>query len=79
VATPAERARYGAELLQSRALFVIKEAAFKALYPQNRRFLEFHDIEIALETASARCRFGGRCAFAVARGAKICALAVQED
>lgn len=86
IATPAERARYGEDLLRRPALFVIKEAVFKALFPADRRFLEFHDIEVDLEAGSARARFGGRCAFAWESsanawesGAKICALAARDD
>ncbi len=79
VATPAERARYDDALLRRPILFVIKEAVFKALFPADRRFLDFHDIEVDLETGRARTRFGGRCSFAWESGAKIVALAARED
>jgi 4'-phosphopantetheinyl transferase EntD len=78
VATPAERARYDDVLLRRPILFVIKEAVFKALFPADRRFLDFHDIEVDLETGRARTRLGGRCSFAWQSGAKIVALAARE-
>lgn len=79
VATPAERARYDEALLRRPVLFVVKESVFKALFPADRRFLDFHDIEIDLESGRARTRFGGCCCFAWESGAKICALAARED
>ncbi|MGO8740223.1 4'-phosphopantetheinyl transferase family protein [Rhodoblastus sp.] len=78
VATPAERARYDEALLRRPILFVVKEAVFKALFPADRRFLDFHDIEADLETGSACAKFGGRCAFAWESGAKIIALAARD-
>lgn len=79
VATPSERARYDEALLRRPILFAVKEAVFKALFPADRRFLDFHDIEIDLESGCARTKFGGRCRFAWEDGAKIVALAARED
>ncbi len=79
VATPAERARYDEALLRRPVLFVVKEAVFKALFPVDRRFLDFHDIEIDLDCGRARTKFGGRCLFAWEGGAKIAALAARQD
>jgi 4'-phosphopantetheinyl transferase EntD len=79
VATPAERARYDQVLLRRPILFVIKEAVFKALFPDDRRFLDFQDIDIDLASGGARTKFGGRCHFAWEGGLKICALAARED
>jgi 4'-phosphopantetheinyl transferase EntD len=78
VATPIERSRYDEALLRRPILFVIKEAVFKALFPADRRFLDFHDIEIDLESGRAHTKFGGRCLFAWEGGAKIVALAARE-
>ena len=78
VATPAERARYDQALLRRPVLFVAKEAAFKALFPADRRFLDFHDIEIDLGSGRARTKFGGRCLLAWEGGARIVALAARE-
>ncbi len=79
VATPAERARYDDELLGGVTLFVIKEAVFKALFPADRRFLEFRDVEVDLEAGIARARYGARCAFFWESGVKIYALATRES
>jgi 4'-phosphopantetheinyl transferase EntD len=78
VATPAERARYDEALLRRPVLFVVKEAVFKALFPADRRFLDFHDIEIDLDAGRARTKFGGRCLFAWEGGVKIAALAARQ-
>jgi hypothetical protein len=53
VATATERARYPQSVIESRVLFSIKEAAFKASYPFLGRFLDFHDIEVNLEARRA--------------------------
>lgn len=83
VATPTELAAYGDALLRSHRLFVVKEACFKALFPLDRQFLEFHDIEVAfsanLATGRAQSRLGGACHFAVESGAHIFALALRES
>lgn len=50
VTTSSERQRYGAGLLTSRLFFVIKEATYKALYPVDGHFLDFHDVEIDLRS-----------------------------
>ena len=54
VTTPGERATYGNSILESRLLFCIKEAVFKASHPVSGVFLDFHHIEVSLETRSAR-------------------------
>ena len=59
VATPTERRRHAPAVLASRALFVAKEAVFKAVYPLDGVFLDFTDIEVDLmhgvaETATGR-------------------------
>ena len=56
VATPSERSRYAASLLQSRVLFVSKEAVYKATHPLDGVFLDFHDIEIDLDRQVAVVR-----------------------
>jgi 4'-phosphopantetheinyl transferase EntD len=58
VATPAERSRYGRRFLRSRALFVAKEAVFKAVHPLDGVFLDFQDIEVDVENQVARVRSG---------------------
>jgi len=58
VTTPAERARYSKSVLESRVLFCIKEAVFKASHPVSGVFLDFQDVEVSLETRSARACTG---------------------
>lgn len=76
VATPAERARYDKELLRGPALFVVKEAVFKALFPRDKRFLDYYDIEVDLDAGRARACSGAVVEFALQRGRQICAVAV---
>lgn len=76
VATPTERARLDPGFLRSRGLFVVKEACFKALFPRDRKFLEFCDIEVDLAAGRALARPGGACVFALDSGVKIMALAI---
>jgi 4'-phosphopantetheinyl transferase EntD len=56
VTTPRER--QGLDPLGGRVVFAAKEAVYKAVYPLNGRFLEFHDIEIDLAAQTARVRDG---------------------
>jgi 4'-phosphopantetheinyl transferase EntD len=58
VATPTERSRLPLGLLQSRAVFVLKEAVYKAVSPLDGVFLEFSDVELDLETGTASTRTG---------------------
>jgi 4'-phosphopantetheinyl transferase EntD len=76
VATPAERIRYAPSLLRSRALFVAKEAVFKAVHPLDGVFLDFHDIEIDLDGRVATVRGGRRVEIAIASASAIAARAL---
>jgi 4'-phosphopantetheinyl transferase EntD len=76
VATATERARYGTPVLESRLLFCAKEAVFKALYPLCGLFLDFHDIEIYLDTGSARVRDAHTVAISFTQRPRVVALAV---
>ena len=58
VATPREIRRYAPRVVESRLLFVVKEAVYKALNPLDGRFLEFHDIEVDLDALTARTVHG---------------------
>jgi 4'-phosphopantetheinyl transferase EntD len=58
VATPAERSRYDRNFLRGRALFVAKEAVFKAVHPLDGVFLDFQDIEVDVENQLAHVRSG---------------------
>jgi 4'-phosphopantetheinyl transferase EntD len=75
VATPTERARYDEDLLRSPALFVVKEAVYKAVFPLERRFLDFHEIEVDLDAGFALTRSGAVVEIALSAGRHICALA----
>lgn len=54
VSTRRERMRYTHPILESRVLFCVKEAVFKALHPILGAFLDFHDIETDLGAGLAR-------------------------
>jgi 4'-phosphopantetheinyl transferase EntD len=75
VATPGEIRRYPAELVESRTLFAIKEAVYKALHPIDGVFLDFHDIELDLDAGVAHIRHGRSVAIAFSASPRIVALA----
>lgn len=58
VATPHERQRLGDDPFRGRLLFTAKEAVYKAAYPLDRTFLEFHDVEVDLAARKAVVRNG---------------------
>jgi 4'-phosphopantetheinyl transferase EntD len=58
VATPEELLRFADEPLQARLLFAAKEAVYKACYPLDRWFLEFHDIQVDLVACKAVTKTG---------------------
>jgi 4'-phosphopantetheinyl transferase EntD len=76
VATATERARYNTAVLESRILFCVKEAVFKALYPLCGLFLDFHDIEIDLYAGSACVRDARRASISFTEAPRVVALAV---
>ena len=51
VATDAERARADPTLPFAALMFSAKEAVYKCLYPRCGQFLEFHDVELAIDPA----------------------------
>lgn len=75
VATPAERAHYDEDFLRGPSLFVVKEAVFKALFPRERRFLDYRDIEVDLDAGRARAGSAIPIDFILERGRQVCALA----
>jgi len=75
VATPTERSQYPADLLESRLLFVIKEAVYKATNPLDNLFLDFHDITVDLRINQASIRNRRRIDFTVCTAPHIVALA----
>lgn len=58
VFTPNERARLGHDPLAGTLHFAIKEAVYKAVYPLDRVFLEFHDISVGPDAGKAVTRTG---------------------
>jgi 4'-phosphopantetheinyl transferase EntD len=76
VASPAEIRRYAPAVLQSRLLFVIKEATYKALFPLDKLFLDFSDIEVDLERLQTRTTQGRTTAVTLCVAAHIAALCV---
>jgi 4'-phosphopantetheinyl transferase EntD len=58
IATPRERLAIADNRLGTKLLFTIKEAVYKAAFPLDHDFLEFHDIEVDLSGRLARTRAG---------------------
>jgi 4'-phosphopantetheinyl transferase EntD len=58
IATPRERRAVADNPLGAKLLFVIKEAVYKATYPLDHEFLDFHDIEVDLTGRRATTRAG---------------------
>jgi 4'-phosphopantetheinyl transferase EntD len=58
VITPRERGAISSDPFQARLLFVAKEAVYKAVFPQDNRFLDHHDIEIDIANRTANLRSG---------------------
>jgi 4'-phosphopantetheinyl transferase EntD len=58
VATQSERRRIEDDLVKAKLLFAVKEAVYKAVYPLDRLFLEFGDIEVDLAAGTATTRSG---------------------
>jgi 4'-phosphopantetheinyl transferase EntD len=75
VATASERRAIGGDPLAARALFVVKEAVYKAVHPLDGIFLDHHDVEVALASGTATVRGGRVVTFRHCIGARILALA----
>ena len=58
IATPGEQRAISSNLLEAKLLFAIKEAVYKAAYPLDHGFLDFHDIEVDLAGRLATTRVG---------------------
>jgi 4'-phosphopantetheinyl transferase EntD len=58
IATPSELHAIADNPLVAKILFVIKEAVYKATYPLDHEFLDFHDIEVDLANRIATTRTG---------------------
>jgi 4'-phosphopantetheinyl transferase EntD len=58
IVTPRERCEIGDNPLGAKLLFTIKEAVYKAAYPLDHEFLDFHDIEVDITGRRATTRAG---------------------
>lgn len=58
IVTPRERRAIADNPLGAKLLFAIKEAVYKAAYPLDHEFLDFHDIEVDLPGRLATTRAG---------------------
>ena len=58
-----------------RLIFAVKEAVYKAVYPLDRTFLEYHDVEVSLSEGTAAVRTGRVVPFHHCVGDHIIALA----
>jgi 4'-phosphopantetheinyl transferase EntD len=58
IAMPRERRAIADNPLGAKLLFAIKEAVYKATYPLDHEFLDFHDIEVDLAGRLATTRAG---------------------
>lgn len=79
VGTPEELCRFAGEPLGGRLLFAAKEAVYKAVYPLDRIFLEFHDIEVDLAARRAVIRTGRVLTLRTCVSSHVLALAVPHD
>jgi 4'-phosphopantetheinyl transferase EntD len=75
VASPRERSQLAEDPLRGRILFTVKEAVYKAVYPQDRIFLEFADIEIGCAARKAVIRTGRSLSFRYCSASHIVAVA----
>lgn len=75
VATPRELRVIAGDPLRGKLFFAIKEAVYKAVYPLDQVFLEFHDIEADLDGRTATTRTGRVLALRYAVSSHLVALA----
>jgi 4'-phosphopantetheinyl transferase EntD len=75
IATPAERRCYGADVIESRILFSIKEAVYKALNPLDGVFLDFQDVDVDLAARRATTRTGRTIGFVFTVTPRVVAIA----
>ena len=78
VATPQELRRLGDDPLRGKIFFAAKEAVYKAVYPLDRIFLEFHDIEVDLAARRAVTRTGRILALRTCVSSHVLALALPQ-
>ena len=65
--------------IDGRILFCAKEAIYKAVYPVDRRFLEFREVCVDLESGVATTCYGRRASFSVHLDHRVVVLAEIDD
>jgi 4'-phosphopantetheinyl transferase EntD len=75
VGQPDEWAGFSNFALCDKALFSIKEAVFKAVYPRDEIFLDFHDVSVAFAPRTATISYGGTVHWRILSSPRILAIA----
>jgi 4'-phosphopantetheinyl transferase EntD len=75
VGRPEEWASFSELAFYDKALFSIKEAVFKTVYPRDGIFLDFHDVVVTLGTRTATVTYGGTVHWRVLTHPRILAIA----
>jgi 4'-phosphopantetheinyl transferase EntD len=75
VARPEEWAEFSNSGLYDKALFSIKEAVFKAVYPRDGIFLDFYDVTVAFGPQTATISYGGTAHWRILNSPRVLAIA----
>jgi len=75
VGLPEEWANFSNSGFYDKALFSIKEAVFKAVYPRDGIFLDFHDVTVALGPRTAILSYGGTVHWRILNSPRVLAIA----
>jgi 4'-phosphopantetheinyl transferase EntD len=75
VGQPEEWADFSNFALYDKALFSIKEAVFKAIYPRDGIFLDFHDVTVAFALRTATVSYGGTVHWRILNSPRVLAIA----
>jgi 4'-phosphopantetheinyl transferase EntD len=75
VGRPDEWASFSNFDLCDKALFSIKEAVFKAVYPRDGIFLDFHDVTVAFGPRTATISYGGTVHWRIVNSPRVLAIA----
>jgi len=75
VGQPEEWAGFSRFVPCDKALFSIKEAVFKAVYPRDEIFLDFHDVTVAFAPQTATISYGGTVHWRILSSPRVLAIA----
>jgi 4'-phosphopantetheinyl transferase EntD len=75
ISTQSEQRRYPRSWLESRRLFVAKEAVYKAVHPVDGVFLDFRDVEVDLAKGIALTSYGRALSVEIGTGSHVLAIA----